>query len=266
MDKILKKSIVKIKGIDYVRDLGGIETTDGKHIKYGLIYRTSHLSYIKDDTKDLLVNKYHISKDIDFRSSSELLDKPEQLIDGVEYVLLQVLDDNDNPAVNKETRNDVLRKNMSADGGTKGHLTEIYRKVVTNEATINHYANFFREILKSDGKPLIYHCTQGKDRTGIATIFLLLALGVDRQTIKKDYLYYNVASRRKNRLYTTGVAVAYFSPRKAKALHFLLTTHGDYVDAAFEEIDKLGGTDIYLHQYLKLSDEDISRLKDIYLE
>ena len=54
MNKLFKQSTIKIKNVTYFRDLGGIATIDGKHIKHGLIYKTSHLASIDDEAKDII--------------------------------------------------------------------------------------------------------------------------------------------------------------------------------------------------------------------
>ena len=266
MKKILKRSVIKIKKVACLRDLGGLPTADGKHIKYGLIYKSSHLGKVDDAAKLKLVNDLKISKDIDLRSPSELIDKPDQEIAGVEYVHLPVLGDDDNPAVNKDSRDEVLESNMAEEGGSRGHITRIYRKMINNKDVMSRYRLFLDELIKSDGKPVVYHCTQGKDRTGVATMLFLLALGVDKEVIIKDYLHYNVVNRRMNNLYTFGVAVGCLSIKKARGLRNLLVTRREYLEAAFEEIDKLGGVDNYLANYLGLNSEYIDKLKNIYLE
>ena len=58
MNKVLKDTVIKIKKIDYFRDLGGLYTADGRKIKKGLLYRSSHLSNISYKTQKMLEEKY----------------------------------------------------------------------------------------------------------------------------------------------------------------------------------------------------------------
>lgn len=266
MKNIFKESVLKFKKISYFRDLGGIPTADGKHLKKGIIYKTSHLANIDEETKQKLADDLKISMDIDLRSPSELADKPEQMIEGVTYKHIPVLGDDDNPAVNKNTRDEVLENNMAEEGGSRGHITRIYQKMVSNLEVLKRYKEFLKELINNFGRPTMYHCTQGKDRTGIATMLLLLVLGVDKEMIIEDYLYYNVVNRHLNNLYTFGVAIGCFSIKKAKGLRNLLVTRREYLEAAFGEIDRLGGIKNYITNYLGLSNEDTDALKVIYLE
>jgi protein-tyrosine phosphatase len=56
------------------------------------------------------------------------------------------------------------------------------------------YRSIFKRLLADDGA-VMYHCAAGQDRTGVATALLLTALGVDRETILKDY-HLSTPSRR----------------------------------------------------------------------
>jgi protein-tyrosine phosphatase len=48
-------------------------------------------------------------------------------------------------------------------------------------------------IQNQDNVPILFHCSAGKDRTGIASALLLSALGVDRKDIFDDYMLTNKA-------------------------------------------------------------------------
>lgn len=41
-----------ISGVQNMRDLGGLTTTDGKTIKYGIIYRSAHFDSITEKGKE----------------------------------------------------------------------------------------------------------------------------------------------------------------------------------------------------------------------
>ena len=72
MKKILKRSVIKIKKVACLRDLGGLPTMDGKHIKYGLIYKSSHLSKVDEAAKEKLANDLNISKDKYYRLKKQI--------------------------------------------------------------------------------------------------------------------------------------------------------------------------------------------------
>jgi protein-tyrosine phosphatase len=67
-------------------------------------------------------------------------------------------------------------------------MLDFYKEYVTeNPETIK---KIITEILESD-QPVLYHCTAGKDRTGITTALILTILKFDKETIYNDYLLSN---------------------------------------------------------------------------
>ena len=71
-----------------------------------------------------------------------------------------------------------LAKIKSGDG------ENIYKGI--EETIAPQLRSMFRRVLAEDGA-VVYHCSAGQDRTGIATALIYDALGVDRDTILKDY-------------------------------------------------------------------------------
>ena len=69
------------------------------------------------------------------------------------------------------------------------YLPKIYQQVLLNEHSEEGIKRVFEELLKlPEDQALVYHCAAGKDRTGIISILILMALGVDDKTIAEDYL------------------------------------------------------------------------------
>ena len=110
------------------------------------------------------------------------------------------------------------------------------------------------------------HCTAGKDRVGVGSATLLLALGVPRETIMADYLLSN-----ENRLSTDKLSMGkknvQLPPEQLKMFEALTKVHEEYLAAFFDEIDKVwGGTEGYLKKGLGLTDENLNNMQDLYLE
>ena len=63
---------------------------------------------------------------------------------------------------------------------------------VTDKDFIGYYKEFFKLLQQEKNLPLLFHCSAGKDRTGMGAALILYALGVDEQTIMEDYLASNV--------------------------------------------------------------------------
>ena len=107
----------------------------------------------------------------------------------------------------------------------------------------------------------MFHCHAGKDRTGVVAAVLLLALGVDRESILDDYELtgrYRLRSQQDpsyDRLIASGLA-----PEAAAAV---LTTPRWAMQDALEVIDAdYGGIDAWLVEAAGMTTEVVSALRD----
>ncbi|MBQ5658563.1 MAG: tyrosine-protein phosphatase, partial [Peptococcaceae bacterium] len=116
--------------------------------------------------------------------------------------------------------------------------------------------------------PFVQHCTSGKDRVGAGSATILMALGVPRETIIEDYLLSNENQISANKLSSGAVTGGMeITPEMMKMFAVLTKVHKEYLEAFFATIDaKFGGTEGYLKQGLGLTDADLARVKELYLE
>ena len=255
------------KKVKNLRDLGGIRAADGMHIRPGLLYRSGHLASIKPRHAEKLRDKLGIKSIIDLRAPSELAQKSDVVAESVEYCHLPPLSDEQNPAVNRRNCRTLLNNIMSHKGGAREHMSDTYRTMVTEEPALEAFATLIHMLLEQNDGAFLWHCTQGKDRTGIASAAVLLALGVDRDEIMRDYMRTNKSCRIKNFFIYLGVVLVTLSRHTAWSLHQILISRREYLKAAFEKMDELyGGTEGFLMDGLGLSQDDIFNLRKIYLE
>ena len=253
------------KRVKNLRDLGGIPAAGGKKVRYGKLYRSGHLGKINEESAEKLRDETNLATVIDLRAPAELSHRQDVIPEGVDYLHIPPLTDEQNPAVTRETGPSILKKIMQVDGGARTYLSDTYRTMISSEPSLRALREFFDVLLEDDGA-VLWHCTQGKDRTGVVAAAILLALGVDRDEIMRDYMRTNRTCFFKNFWIFIGVVLVTFSVKKARNLNLLLSSRRSFLDAAFDEIDKFwGGTEEFLTNGLKLSDEDIRELREIYL-
>ena len=247
------------------RDLGNLPAAEGKTVRRGKLYRSGHLYKISENTAKFLHEKKGLHTVIDLRSPSELAEHKDVVNANVRYIHLPPLNDEQNPSINKHNRKDVLRSIISKEGGAKQHMSDIYRLMITQKESLEAFKEMLRLLADEKDGAVLWHCTQGKDRTGVAAAIILMALGVDRETIMRDYMRTNRSCRFINSLIFLGVTIV-FNIRAAFALDHLLSARKFFLQAAFDEIDSVyGGTDAFLREGIGLSDEDIVKLRQIYL-
>jgi protein-tyrosine phosphatase len=134
-------------------------------------------------------------------------------------------------------------------------MQELYRNLVNEQA--GQFARLFQHLLQTDG-PLVFHCTAGKDRTGVAAALILLALGVPREQVVQDYLL-------TNDLYARPALPQTTTP--ADALAVLWQVQESFLDAALCSLDEdHGGVERYLTQRLCLDAAARRALEDRYLD
>lgn len=142
---------INANGIQNFRDIGGYVTLDNKLIKQGLIYRAAELDYAKKDGKDVFMNQLGIKTDVDLRAAN---DGKSPISDNIAY---------------------------------KNFPIQWYNNIFESDSTEKLIGKTIKLFADENNYPVCFHCSLGRDRTGTISILLLGILGVDEQTIIKEY-------------------------------------------------------------------------------
>ena len=187
---------IHLNSIRNARELGGYATADGRRIRNGVLLRTAGLNGVSDQDLCLLTEVYHVGHIVDFRMPMEMTGAEDPPIPGAVYHHLNVIDPStlpaqDEPDVDIASFDLVEMVKMSEQ---MGFLNEnMYIGFLTAETGKAAYAEFFRILLSTaPDRAVLWHCTSGKDRTGLAAMLLLSALGVEEETVVSDYLLTNI--------------------------------------------------------------------------
>ena len=178
-----------------LRDLGGI---GGGIVSKGLFLRSGKLSILSKDEVTGLCNKYGIKCVIDLRTAVESAEFPDPLPDGVEYVQIPLLKDAA-VGITRETGSDPmtilknLRKQPEKLKAMMPDFKALYTDIVTDEYSRAQLDKVVLRLRENADKGIctLFHCTAGKDRTGIVSMALLKSYGVGDGEIIKDYLRTN---------------------------------------------------------------------------
>ncbi|RXM50060.1 MULTISPECIES: tyrosine-protein phosphatase [unclassified Chryseobacterium] len=241
---------VKIKKVHNFRTVGNIKNTEGRTLKEGMFYRSANLHKLKKKSFKQL-GELEITKIIDLRNSKEISQSPDHLPNGITYKKYSAFEDEGDQL--SQARKLVLKGKVNASDADK-RMIDFYREYVTeNPETIK---TIITEIMESD-KPILYHCTAGKDRTGIVTALILTILKFDKETIYNEYLLSNNFRKPlvEKRLRLANNLHFLYPKMDLQVLEKLSWVEKRYLDAAFGEIDKkYGSTDIYIQQVLGISE------------
>jgi protein-tyrosine phosphatase len=248
------KRAVKLEGTSNFRDLGGYPAAGGKHVKWGHIYRSADISKLTDS--DLLaLQSRHVALVCDLRGPQEVAQAPDRLPTGAKRIEL--------PAGSEKIDPRLLM------GGKNINRDSLMRAVYTNTSFFQaKYKPMFDELLALPGnEAMLFHCTAGKDRTGIGAALVLSALGVDRQTILKDYaatdVYWQVGREQSLQRMTQ----AGMSADAVAAVRPLMAANPAYLAGTFAAIDKqYGSVDKYLATEMGLTPQKRAALRAKYLQ
>jgi protein-tyrosine phosphatase len=232
------------------RDLGGFPTTDGRKIKTGLLFRSGDLHSWTDE--DLVkLEELKIATIIDFRSDREREYRPDNVISSVKSIMNLVI-----PDLSREQATEYLSANNAR--GLETLLIDVYRTMVNDNQ--KEYKEFFNILANTSHLPILFHCAAGKDRTGLASLFLLTALGVDMKYILEDYYSTNIH----NLEYSNKIIGKFYEMGfNGELMRPMLEVREEYLNAALDEIDlKYGGLNTFLTETLNA---DISKLKERFL-
>jgi protein-tyrosine phosphatase len=233
------------------RDIGGIVTTEGRTVCWGKIYRSDNLSKLeKHEFRKL--DELGIKTVYDLRTPTEIREKADNLPTNIKYFNTPTVADNGD--LLSQMRGRVLRGEISDEESTQLMLA-LYRSCVSDN--IPELRKLIYDLLNADA-PELYHCSAGKDRTGVVTALLLSILKVDRDTILKEYMLSNYYRRKKlhNIFYKAKLARVVTPHIGLKAIENFMKVDEHYLNAAFDVIDtQYGGIDNYIQNELGISPE-----------
>ena len=270
---------IRLTGVGNARELGGYKAEDGRTIRHGLLLRTAKLSGATEEDIQRLISEYHLAVVVDFRGNDEIENNPDPDISGARNLNLQIIDKEDDPlpeemaaeidalmAQNGEiSKLDMLR--MAIKYGT--FSDQMYVDFLSSDKGKAGYRQLFDELLDlPDGQAILFHCTEGKDRTGCAAMLILYALGVDEDTIMEDFLLtnvYNAALIEEDRRMLEAEGIS--EEEMETYLPMMDQVNPAFMSAAIAWMTESFGSPLgYIIQELGVTKDEIAVLRDKFLE
>ena len=240
--------VLPLQGATNFRDLGGYPGLGGQPVRWRLLFRSDHLGGLTDADRSRIAS-LRLAKVIDFRGQAERAAEPYAL-PGVAQHQLAI-----EPTIVQRIVDLSARGEPITVALMRQLMLDLYRRLINHEA--DRFAQWFELLLHAEG-PLVFHCTAGKDRTGVAAALLLLALGVPRDWVMQDYLLTNEFFR---------MPEATFSLLPLEARQVLWRVQEEFLDAALHAVDAdYGGVQTYLGKALNVHASDRARLAALYLQ
>ncbi|KAJ5316953.1 hypothetical protein PENANT_c030G07171 [Penicillium antarcticum] len=163
---------IAIPGVQNFRDL----SHDDNKLRPGFVYRSGNLSDIMDSGKSIIASELGITTIFDLRNEGERQKAPPPSLPGVDTVWMPY-------GARPATLN--LRDFAGEDKGTSGFV-KMYSGIL--EAAVPGFTEVFKHIRDNPHDPFIFHCSAGKDRTGVLSSLILLLIDRPNEEIINDYI------------------------------------------------------------------------------
>ena len=256
---VAAERLVPFEGTLNFRDLGGYRGVEGRRVRWGMVFRSDALSELTDADLRLLA-RLGLRVVHDFRWDFERRRAPSRLPSGAG--LRAVVRSVGEPPAEQSDVVELIMAGKVDDYGTD-LIVGIYREMLTKAAPT--FGALLTGLAEPAELPALFHCTAGKDRTGIAAALLLGLLGVPDETVLDDYeLSTRYRSNRRiaelrPRLEAAGVDVERARP--------LLSAHREVLETSLRELEAEHGSLLgYLTGPAGVSHSTVERLREILLE
>ena len=239
---------IPLSGASNFRDLGGYVGHMGRPVKWRKIFRSDHLANLSpDDLKQ--IQSLGVKRAFDFRGVQE------SQAQAYEWPDIQRHSLSIEPTVVQRLQAQHLSGKPLTAADALDAMQTTYRDFVLLDS--RRFAELFEHLLDHPD-PLLFHCTAGKDRTGLAAALVLFALGVSETDIWQDYLLTNQLYKRNS---TGAIALA------PDVLKIVWEVQESFLQASMEQIQPSHGTvQNYLSTVLGLTQAAKLRLQSLYLD
>ncbi len=244
------------------RELGGYLADEGKHVKWGQIYRGIPTGKLTGEADRRLLDSLGLRLILDLRSSGEAKKEPDYVPDGARLVQICGLCAEDGAEI-AFAPGDIEKLMQTAEEG-ESISQRLYRRMLTGNKA---FKELFRA-LEAGETPILFHCSAGKDRTGVAAMLILLALGASDEVICADFEQTN-ACRKAEIDAVLAEHAAEIAADPACRVRYYAMAGVDPAAAPFV-LDtirrKFGSAENYLETEYGLTPARLMRLRRMYLE
>ncbi|MEU4096836.1 tyrosine-protein phosphatase [Streptomyces sp. NPDC026673] len=252
-----------------LRDLGGIPLAragPGRAVRAGAVLRSGRLDRY-DPATDPGVADLGIRTVVDLRTAEERAAAPDVLPAGARLFVADVFGDTPRmaPARLKELLADPAGAHRELDSGrAEDVMAEAYRRMVRSPHACSAYCALLETAADPVARPVLFHCTAGKDRTGWASALLLMLLGAGPAEVREEFLSVNAAVQAAYSPHLRRFVESGGDPEVAAAI---LEVRPRYLEAALAAVaEGWGDVDGYVRHGLRLPDSAVARLREGLVE
>ena len=261
---------LNLNSVKNARELGGIPLSDGRIVRKGILIRAGRLSELSSEDRIALSQQWKLSEIIDLRNNAEIAEHPNQVLPGVTTHVVPIFSGGEVGVTREDHGMDVIDlcicvANKYRNGGARRLLEGLYPKMVREESCLKEIRHFFQILLDHQEGSVLWHCTSGKDRTGVTAALLLLALGASWETVLEDYLQTNIQTQQQREALCQGMADRNVAPELIEEIRTIESVDPVYLETCRRLIEeKYGSFDQFFVRALGLTEEKRIRLREKY--
>ncbi|KAL4887270.1 protein-tyrosine phosphatase-like protein [Aspergillus karnatakaensis] len=247
-----------VPGIFNLRDISNATTVSSAYpavVRSGLAYRAGAPSSQLTDEGLAALNALGIKKIFDLRRPDERTKKPSPIIDGVEVVWIP-------DAIGGKAHSAALAAPPPDPEKSIESLIEMYLGYLESHAP--SYTAVFEHIRDEPDKPFLFHCSAGKDRTGVLAALIHRLAGSPDEAIVHDFTLTRVGVEPGRKALLTMMQSLYGeSAWENPVLLVLWGVHASGLTGFLKVLDEThGGVTGYLKNELGFSNEDIAKMRE----
>lgn len=270
-----KDRTLTFEGIENARELGGLVMQDGRAIRYGKLVRSGELSKASDSDVAVLKKRFGLSDVFDFRFEGERNGKPDREIEGVTNTWLSTLPETFVAAFSSGRADTTVVQSANLLESLASYAfnpkaqqmaQKLYPAIVMDATSQKRYGEFLRGVLEADGGAL-WHCSQGKDRCGWGSAFVLAALGASRETIVEDFALSNVSYAQAVEALSAKIVEKGGGETELGFIRSMIGVNVENFESTLEMIDaQYGSLQAYLEKALGFTADEQEALRRKYLK
>ena len=243
------------------RDMGGLSTPNGP-IRAGKIFRTAVFTP-KGKADRQYIEAMHLDEVVDFRTIAESTEKPDKLPQGVVHVNASIFGESDSNGI--APTGAAIRSFLRMTDKQLDVVRDFVRRQYTEMPFSAGYAELFR--LMDEGKTFAFHCTAGKDRTGVGAMLIELALGRTFDQCHAEYMASNDYRADETRRICRLVRLVSHKDYILRFTHDMITVHDYLFDTAKQAIlSAYPDVDAFLAEAHGITPERRARWVELYVD
>ena len=280
---------IEMDGQKNLRDLGGMVTADGRRIRENVLFRSDRLNTLSEkDIEKLISSSLCVSYDL--RNTHEQTEQPDVDIPGCEHISLPVFPERvEGITHEKESQLQgyirFVESMMENEGASRKRMAGSYRSFVNSDHCRKQFRFLLEDLLArerkagetGEKKSYLWHCAGGKDRTGFAAAILEEIFGIPKEDIIEDYMLTNQyvnsdLTQISPQMYVMmkehfGDRIEEIGEKIRGSVDDMILARREYIDAAYDEIEKLYGSfAVFLKEGLGFDEEKQEELRKLFLE